>query len=111
MSIHERDSLHLSRVKSELKFIKQHIADVDKNDFLTNDVLQHALSMALITIGECANHLSDEFKNQHPNIEWVQIVAVRNIAAHGYWQLNMAQIWQAVEEDIPKLDAFFAQFN
>jgi uncharacterized protein with HEPN domain len=28
--------------------------------------------------------------------EWFQIVAVRNIAAHGYWQLDMQQIWQAI---------------
>ena len=38
------------------------------------------------------------------NIE--RIIAVRNIAAHGYWQLDMQQIWQAVEEDIPTLDEF-----
>ena len=110
MYTHERDSLHISRIRSELNFIKQHIVGIGKDDFLADDVIQHALSMALITIGECANHLSDEFKNQHPDIEWIQIIAVRNIAAHGYWQLNMAQIWQAVEEDIPKLDTFFAQF-
>ncbi|MDR2006720.1 MAG: DUF86 domain-containing protein [Acidaminococcales bacterium] len=38
------------------------------------------------------------------NIEWVQIVAVRNIAAHGYRQLDMRQIWQATEDDIPTLN-------
>jgi uncharacterized protein with HEPN domain len=29
-----------------------------------------------------------------------------NIAAHGYWQLDMQQIWQAIEEDIPSLSEF-----
>ena len=66
--------------------------------------------MALITIGECANHLSDVFKEEHPEIEWVQIIAVRNIAAHGYWQLDMEQIWQAMKEDIPDLRTFFDKF-
>jgi uncharacterized protein with HEPN domain len=62
--------------------------------------------MAILTIGECANCLSDEFKTLHDQIEWVQIIAVRNIAAHGYWQLDMQQIWQAIEEDIPSLSKF-----
>ena len=62
--------------------------------------------MALVTIGGCANHLSEEFIAVHPDMAWIQIVAVRNIATHGYWQLDMAQIWQALEEDIPKLESF-----
>ena len=108
--MNERDRLHISRIKYELEFIHRHIANVGRDSFLTDEVLQHALSMSLISISECANRLSDGFKELNPEIEWVQIVAVRNIAAHGYWQLNMEQIWQAVEEDIPKLNNFFAQF-
>ena len=108
--MHGRDSLLISRIRTELTFINQNIATLGKEAFLDSDVLQHALSMSLITIGECANRLTDVFKEKYAEIEWVQIIAVRNIAAHGYWQLNMAQLWQAVEEEIPKLDAFFARF-
>jgi len=75
-------------------------------EFLCDETLQRALLMAILTIGECANRLSDEFKILHDQIEWVQIIAVRNIAAHGYWQLDMQQIWQAIEEDIPSLSEF-----
>jgi uncharacterized protein with HEPN domain len=49
------------------------------------------------------------FTNAHPEIEWIPIVAVRNLAAHGYWQLDMRQIWQAVSEDIPALRRFLEQ--
>jgi len=62
--------------------------------------------MSLIVIGECANHLSEEFKEKHYGIEWIQIVAVRNIAAHGYWQLDIRQIWTAINEDLPALKRF-----
>jgi len=105
----ERDNLHILRIKQELDFIRQHISSVGRNKFLSDEVLQHALSMSLIIIGECANHLSEEFKARYSSIEWIQIIAVGNIAAHGYWQLSMEQMWQAVEEDIPRLDATFAQ--
>jgi len=66
--------------------------------------------MSLLTIGECANHLSDRFRKSHSQIKWQQIVATRNIASHGYWQLNMEQIWQAIVDDIPELIEFFRRF-
>jgi len=51
-----------------------------------------------------------EFREEYHEVEWIQIIAVRNIAAHGYWQLNMEQIWQATVEDIPMLETFFNRF-
>ena len=105
-----RDANNIERIKLELIFITDTVKNMDTQGFLQNSVVQHAISMSLITIGECANHLSEDFKEKHPQIEWVQVIAVRNIAAHGYWQLNMEQIWQAVEEDIPLLREFFEGF-
>ena len=106
----ERDNAHIERIKRELCFIKKNLEDVSEIAFLADEMLQHAISMSLIIIGECASHLSEEFKDEHPKIEWVQIIAVRNIAAHGYWQLDMKQIWQAMKEDIPVLVEFFDKF-
>ena len=103
----KRDGVHIERIKAELGFIKRALKGKNKQTFLKDEIIQHAISMSLINIGECANRLSDDFKNKHADIEWVQIVAVRNIAAHGYWQLNMEQIWQAIEEDIPILNNLF----
>ena len=109
--MNERDRTNVERIASELAFIKGVSTKISKDVFLQDDILQHALCMALLTIGECANHLSDKFKKQHPQLDWVQIIAVRNLAAHGYWQLDMEQIWQAVEEDIPMLEAFVQELT
>lgn len=87
--MNERDKIYIYRIKEELSFIKNSLLNKNKEDFMNDDIIQHAISMSLITIGECANHLSEEFKESNPEIEWIQIIAVRNIAAHGYWQLNM----------------------
>jgi uncharacterized protein with HEPN domain len=105
-----RDKIHVERIKEELLFIRKTLKDTDKNKFLEDDIIQHAISMSLISIGEGAKNLSEEFKEIHTEIEWVQIIAVRNIAAHGYWQLDMEQIWQAIDEDIPELNKFFEKF-
>ena len=108
--MNERDKTYIERINDELQFITKSTKNTDKATFLLDDVIQHAISMSLLTIGECANHLSDKFKKKHPQIQWIQIIAVRNLASHGYWQLNMEQIWQAIEEDVPDLVKFFEQF-
>ena len=104
--MNERDTTAIERIADELRYIKSVTVATSRDKFLCDETLQHALSMSILTIGECASRLSDEFKDSHPQIEWVQIVAVRNIVAHGYWQLDMQQIWQAIEEDIPELSEF-----
>jgi uncharacterized protein with HEPN domain len=104
--MNERDAAIVERISGELRYIKSVTAQTSREEFLCDETLQHALSMSILVIGECAGRLSDVFKARYPQIEWVQIVAVRNIAAHGYWQLDMRQIWQAIEEDIPLLDSF-----
>jgi len=104
--MNERDRTNIERIADELRYIESVTVKTSREEFLRDETLQHALSMAILTIGECASRLSDEFKILHHQIEWTQIIAVRNIAAHGYWQLDMQQIWQAVEEDIPTLDEF-----
>jgi len=103
----ERDPLHIERIIIELEFINKNFSCVNKEKFLNDEMIQHALLMAFLNIGECVNRLSDIFKEQHNHIEWVKIIALRNLAAHGYWQLNMEQIWQALIINIPKLTEFF----
>jgi uncharacterized protein with HEPN domain len=104
--MNERDKTNIERIADEIQFIKDVTRGITREMFLKDLILQHALCMSILTIGECANHLSESFKERNHKIEWVQITAVRNIAAHGYWQLDMRQIWQAIEEDIPLLDEF-----
>jgi uncharacterized protein with HEPN domain len=103
----DRNKTHLERILYEVEFILEKTKSVSRDKFLDDSFLQHAICMSLIIIGECANHLSDEYIESHPEIPWIQVIAVRNIAAHGYWQLNMEQIWEAVITDIPLLHEFF----
>ena len=47
-------------------------------------VYRNAVAMCLLQIGELAGHLSEEYRNEHPQMPWRQIKALRNIIAHNY---------------------------
>jgi uncharacterized protein with HEPN domain len=106
----DRDLTLLERMNEEIGFILKTTGGVSKDTFLKDPLLQHGICMSILSIGECANQLSDEFTEKYNEIPWIQIVAVRNIAAHSYQKLNMEQIWEAVMSDIPQLRDFLSKF-
>ena len=104
----DRDKTQLEFMSEEVEFIIKTIAGVSKEEFLMDALLQHAICMSVINIGECANNLSEEFTERYTDIPWTQVIAVRNIAAHTYLRLNMEQIWKAATSDVPKLREFLS---
>ena len=66
----------------------------------------NSVSMSIYQVGEVSNHLSDEFKENHSDIPWRQIRAMRNLFAHQYYQMNIEKIWEVAVNDIPDLAEF-----
>ena len=44
-------------------------------------------------IGEAANRLSDEFKDQHSSIDWYRIRGFRNRIVHDYMGIDYGIVW------------------
>jgi uncharacterized protein with HEPN domain len=55
--MNERDRTNIERIADELRYIKSVTANISREEFLCDETLQHALSMSILTIGECANRL------------------------------------------------------
>ena len=105
----DREKTQLEFMSEEVEFIIKNIDGVSEADFLKDDLLQHGICMSVISIGECANNLSDEFLERYPEIPWNKIIAVRNITAHTYQRLDMGLVWRAATLDVPKLREFLSK--
>ncbi|MEK6746732.1 MAG: HepT-like ribonuclease domain-containing protein [Pseudomonadota bacterium] len=68
-------------------------------DFIT----ELAIVRAMEVIGEAANNVSKELKIRHSDVPWRQIVDMRNMLIHGYFEVDMKEVWSACEKDIPLL--------
>jgi uncharacterized protein with HEPN domain len=55
-------------------------------------------------IREAARGVSQPVRDRHPEVQWPQIVALRNILVHEYFGLNLDQIWMMTQKDLPKLE-------
>jgi len=61
-------------------------------------------STRLLLLGEIASALPDSLRDRHPDVAWRQIRAVRNIAAHKYFSVDWAVVWQISREEVPVLE-------
>ena len=62
-----------------------------------------ATMMNFVVIGEMIEKLSEDFKDNHPTIEWQKIKGFRNIVAHDYFGIDAEEVWQIIKNKIPKL--------
>lgn len=65
--------------------------------------LVRALCMCIGIIGEAASNLSDELREQNPQIPWRQIIGMRNFLIHAYFSLDLDILWATATQSIPPL--------
>ena len=77
-----------------------------KEKFMNSSTYRNAVTMPILQIGELANHLSEEFKQQHKQIPWNEMRGIRNLMAHQYHSVDFDIIWDTSRIDIPALREF-----
>ncbi|MDR1589771.1 MAG: DUF86 domain-containing protein [Oscillospiraceae bacterium] len=74
--------------------------------FKADFAYRNACAMSILQIGELAAHLSDSFRNRYDGVPWKLIRAMRNVFAHDYNNMNIAQTWATITSDIPQLSVY-----
>jgi uncharacterized protein with HEPN domain len=99
----------LRHISLETTFILKHIQGKSKEDFLSDDLLCHAIVRSLEIIGEAAKKIDSEFKNEYPHIEWRKMAGTRDKMIHDYFGVDYEIVWDIVEHKIPDLDHFVTE--
>ena len=75
----------------------------DKDRLVASWLNYDATLRNLELIGEAANQIPEAIRATMPQIQWRQIIAVRNRVAHGYLGLDNDTLWSIICEDVPAL--------
>jgi uncharacterized protein with HEPN domain len=71
--------------------------------FEQDELIQTWIVHYLEVIGEAVRGLSEVFRHRHPDLPWSQIIGMRNVLVHGYFDIDTALVWAAVAQDLPVL--------
>jgi uncharacterized protein with HEPN domain len=61
------------------------------------------MTRLLEIVGEAAGRVSETTRSRFPQIEWTQIVALRNRLIHGYDEVDCDILWTIVTDDLNPL--------
>jgi uncharacterized protein with HEPN domain len=103
MQPEQRDAALLWDMKQAASEIAQFVERLSYEEFASNKVMRYAVERQLLVIGEAAAHVSQTFRDAHPQIPWSSIIAQRNILAHEYGEILVERIWRVASERIPEL--------
>lgn len=74
---------------------------MEQEELEENEVLQDSVMFRLIQISENSDKLTQDFKDQHPEIAWRALKGLRNRIVHNYGGVDMGIIYDTVRNDIP----------
>jgi len=99
----EADRIRLKHMLEAAELALSFAEGHERNDFFGNRQLLFAVVHCIEIIGEAAGRLSPSVHVAAPDIPWIDIVAMRNVLAHVYFDINVETVWSTVTEDLPAL--------
>jgi len=71
----------------------------NRGDLDSDEQLALSLTRLLEVIGEAAGKVSEPGRESYPGIPWPQVVGMRNRLIHGYFEVDLDEIWRTVQEE------------
>ena len=101
-----KDSQWLIDIEEAIERIEQHPKYLlGRKGYDGDSYFRDVVYLHLERICEAATHLCREFgyEEKYPELPWAQIIKMRIILAHHYWNVEDDIIWNVVEEHLPVL--------
>ena len=99
----QRDISLLVDMADAARSILQFREQMSFEQFRSDRKTQSAVIHQFLIIGEVAKLLSYEFKKSNPQIPWSPMARMRDKLIHHYRGVDLKEIWNAAEIEVPKL--------
>lgn len=102
-NITHEDNVRLRHMLDAALEIHQYVQSSTREDLENDRKLVHSLVRLFEIIGEAASQVSEELRDDIPEIPWSVIIGMRNRLVHAYFSINLDVVWSTSTEDIPSL--------
>ena len=103
MQPEDRDAAYLWDMLEAAREARAFTAGVDLQRYRQDRMLQLAVERCVEIIGEAARHMSEGFRELHPEIPWRSIIGQRNVLAYEYGEVRQDIMWTTVTTRVPDL--------
>ena len=106
MSFEPRD--YLRHILVEADYLIDRSADLSYDTFASDETLRRAFVRSLEIVGEAAKKVPEDFRAQHPVVEWRAMAGMRDRLIHDYFGVDCELVWDVVQRHVPALRAQIA---
>ena len=99
------DSISLRQMLDHAREAAQIAKEHSRSELDSDRMLGLATLQLLLILGESASRVSSAGRQQHLEIPWGQIIALRNRLIHGYDTIDFDILWKIITCDLPPLIA------
>lgn len=110
MREHSRDIERLRHIVDSINHVEDFLRGKSLDQMKEDVMCYHAVVYNIMIIGEAANMLTSDFRDEHPEIPWRQIIDMRNVLVHGYYNTSPLFVWETYTNDLPFLKQKMEQF-
>ena len=86
-----------------MRRIHEYTTGLSFSEFRSSPMRVEAVLYNFAVLGEAANHAARHARALHPDIEWDELRAMRNIVVHEYSGVRLETVWQTIQVDLPRL--------
>ncbi len=101
----------LAKVLEVLERIPNRFESINEpDDFISDqDGIEHldSICMVLLAVGEAFRQIDSktqgEWRGRYPQLPWMGVIGMRNVIAHGYFDIDHEEVFNICRDDIPEL--------
>ena len=94
---------YLRHILAEADYLISRSSGLTPEALNSDETLRRAFARSLEVIGEAAKKLPDDFRSQHPLVEWRAMTGMRDRLIHAYFGVDYLLVWDVVIKKIPTL--------
>jgi uncharacterized protein with HEPN domain len=97
---------YLQHIVDGIDRATRYVTGMDFGEFEKDSRTQDAVIRSIEVIGEAAQRVrstDSKFATQHAHVPWDQMYGMRNRIVHDYFEIDLAVVWQTVQQDLPML--------
>jgi len=100
----EANGDRLKQIAQAIASVRIYTKDLDKEAFFSDQMIQDAVLMQFIIIGENVARLEEDLLEKYA-YPWHRVRAFRNIIAHDYYNISPEAVWAIIVHDLAVLES------